>query len=369
MNVPFLDVLAGQVELRDELGQAFARVIDSGSYILGPELEGFEEQFATYCGSRQCVGVGNGLDALTIVLRARGIGPGDEVIVPVHTFIATWLAVAQTGAIIVPVDVDPESLLLDPAAAAAACTRATAAVIPVHLYGQAVNPVPFEELAQAHGLAVIGDAAQAHGAFVDSRSVGVLFDATTYSFYPAKNLGALGDGGAIVTDDEAVARSARRIRNYGSRSKYEFTEEGVNSRLDPLQAAFLGVKLQVLDEWNSRRAAHADRYLSELAGVPDLVLPVRPPTGSRYVWHVFCVRHPRRDELRAHLESLGVQTQIHYPTPPHLSAAFAHLDYPPGSFPVSEAAANTVLSLPIGPHLSEGAAQAVIEAVRTFAPV
>jgi dTDP-4-amino-4,6-dideoxygalactose transaminase len=366
MTVPFLDVQAGQSELSMELRAAFDRVMESGQYVLGREVEQFEQDYATFCGSDYCIGVGNGLDALSIVLRSKGIGPGDEVIVPVHTFIATWLAVAQTGATIVPVDVDPRRLQLDADAAGAACTPATAAIIPVHLYGAAVDPRPLEELARRHGLVVVGDAAQAHGASFAGRPVGATFDAATYSFYPAKNLGAFGDGGAITTNDRALADSARRIRNYGSVRKYEFEESGVNSRLDELQAALLRVKLRVLDEWNSRRRFYAHRYLDELSGVPELVLPPRPTPGSIHVWHLFWVRHPQRDELKAHLESRGIQTQIHYPVPPHLGKAFEHLGYLRGSFPISESAAESLLSLPLGPHLDDGASVRVIEAIRTF---
>jgi dTDP-4-amino-4,6-dideoxygalactose transaminase len=366
MTVPFLDVHAGQSELQNELRTAFERVMDSGQYILGQEVEQFEEEYATFCGSRYCVGVGNGLDALTIVLRSKGIGPGDEVIVPVHTFIATWLAVAETGATIVPVDVDPHRLQLDADAAGSACTSATAAIIPVHLYGAAVDPRPLEELARRHGLIILGDAAQAHGASFAGRPVGTTFDAATFSFYPSKNLGAFGDGGAITTNDKALADSARRIRNYGSVTKYEFEQRGVNSRLDELQAALLRVKLRVLDEWNSRRIFHAHRYLDGLSAIPELVLPAQPISGNVHVWHLFCVRHPQRDELSSHLRSNGIQTQIHYPVPPHLGKAFEHLGYPRGSFPISESAAESVLSLPIGPHLEDGASLRVIEAVAEF---
>jgi dTDP-4-amino-4,6-dideoxygalactose transaminase len=366
MTVPFLDLEAGRAELRAELQAAFERVMDSGQYILGKEVEQFEQESSAFCGSRYCVGVGNGLDALGIVLRSKGIGPGDEVIVPVHTFIATWLAVAQTGATIVPVDVDPDRLQLDADAAGSACTPATAAIIPVHLYGAAVDPGPLERLAQRQGLLVVGDAAQAHGASFAGQPVGATFNAATYSFYPSKNLGAFGDGGAITTNDQALADSARRIRNYGSVTKYEFHERGVNSRLDELQAALLRVKLRVLEQWNDRRRFHAHRYLEELSDLPELVLPPRPTPGSVQVWHLFCVRHPRRDELKSYLDSQGIQTQIHYPVPPHLGKAFDNLGYPRGSFPISERAAETILSLPLGPHLDDGASFQVIEAVRTF---
>jgi dTDP-4-amino-4,6-dideoxygalactose transaminase len=367
VNVPYLDVRAGHSELRDELQSAYSRVMDSGRFILGQELEQFEGEFAGFCGTRQCIGVGNGLDALTIALRANDIGPGDEVIVPAHTFIATWLAVVECGAQLVAVDIDPDSMLMDAAAAAAACTRHTAAIVPVHLYGRPVDPAPYVATARRQDLQIIGDAAQAHGAEVAGRPVGAMGNSATFSFYPSKNLGAVGDGGALTTDDDAFANRARRLRNYGSATKYEFAELGVNSRLDPLQAAFLRAKLRVLPAWNARRARIAARYLEELAGFPDLMLPSPLGTGEVHAWHTFCVRHPRRDALRAHLEECGIQTQVHYPVPPHLTPAFSYLGMKPGSFPVAEAAAATALSLPIGPQLDEGAVTFVIDCVRTFA--
>jgi dTDP-3-amino-3,4,6-trideoxy-alpha-D-glucose transaminase len=366
MNVPFLDVGAAHAELRAALDQAYARVLDSGQYILGEELRLFEEEFASFASTRHCIGVGNGLDALTIALRARGIGPGDEVVVPAHTFVATWIAVVLCGAALVPVDVDPDRLLIDVDAVAAACTPRTAAIVPVHLYGHPVDPSPLEELARRHDLSIIGDAAQAHGAEVDGRPVGRFGDAAAFSFYPSKNLGALGDGGAITTDDDALATRARRLRNYGSESKHELLEVGVNSRLDPLQAAFLRAKLRVLESWNARRERIADRYLDGLAGTPDLRLPARPARNAVHAWYAFCVRHPRRERLRDHLAACGIGTQLHYAVPPHRSPAFAHLGFEVGSFPVTERAAETVLSLPIGPQLDDDAVTFVIEATRAF---
>jgi dTDP-4-amino-4,6-dideoxygalactose transaminase len=364
--VPFLDVRAGHVELRAELQAAYARVMDSGHYVLGDELERFERDFASFCGCAHGIGVGNGLDALAISLRARGIGPGDEVIVPAHTFIATWLAVVGCGAQVVPVDVDPVRMLIDPDAVAAACTRRTAAIIAVHLYGYPVAPGPLERLARLHGIALIGDAAQAHGASLEGRPVGASCDAATFSFYPAKNLGAIGDGGAVTTDDDELARRVRRLRNYGSETKYAFAEQGVNSRLDPLQAAFLGVKLRALPAWNARRALIAERYLEELADLGEVTLPARPPAGSEHAWHVFCLRHPERDALRRHLTEQGIETRVHYPAPPYLSQAFASLALGPGRFPVAEAVCATAVSLPLGPHLERAAVTRVIDAVRSF---
>ncbi len=366
MNVPYLDVRAGNIQLRDELQLAYARVVNSGRYVLGEELERFEEDFASFCATRHAIGVGNGLDALTIALRASDIGPGDEVIVPAHTFIATWLAVIECGARVVPVDIEPDRMLIDPDAVTAACTRHTAAIIPVHLYGRPVDPAPLEELARRHSLIVIGDAAQAHGAAASGRSVGEIGNAATFSFYPAKNLGGIGDGGAITTNDDALAARARRLRNYGSLDRYEFAEFGRNSRLDPLQAAFLGVKLRVLPEWNARRTRIAERYRRELDGVRELVLPACPGPNTVHAWHTFSIRHPRRDHLRTYLGDRGVETQLHYPVPPYRSAAFAHLKLEPGDYPATEAVTGTVLSLPIGPHLDDASVEFVIETVGDF---
>jgi dTDP-4-amino-4,6-dideoxygalactose transaminase len=368
VSVPFLDVGAGYTELQPELDGALARVMASGQYIGGPEVDAFEAEFAQSCGTRYCVGVGNGLDALTIALTARGIGAGDEVIVPAHTFIATWLAVTRTGASVVPVDVDPVRLLIDPAAVEAAITPRTVAIIPVHLYGDLVDMDPLTALAARRGLFLLGDAAQAHGARRHGQSVGARGDAAAFSFYPAKNLGAYGDGGAVTTDDGSLAERARSLRDYGRRGgdPYRFAERGVNSRLDPLQAAVLRVKLPVLDEWNERRRRVADAYLRELAEVPELTLPVRPAVSEESVWHLFSVRHPRRDALAAHLTAAGIGTRIHYPEPPHRSAAFADLGIEPQSLPVAEAAAATLLSLPIGPHLSAADASRIIAGVRSF---
>jgi dTDP-4-amino-4,6-dideoxygalactose transaminase len=368
VTVPFLDVQAGYRELRHELDRAYERVMSSGHYILGAEVEGFEREFADVVGTRHAVGVGNGLDALAIALRARGIGAGDEVIVPAHTFIATWLAVGRCGASVVPVDVDAATLLIDPAAAAAAVTSRTAAIVPVHLYGNVVDMTPLHSLAARYGLTTLEDAAQAHGARAHDRAAGSLGDAAAFSFYPAKNLGAFGDAGAVTTDDPNIAERARRLRNYGSSERYLYAEAGDNSRLDPLQAAFLRVKLGALERWNRRRAAIADTYLEALAHVDDLTLPPVPARGVEPVWHLFCVRHPRRDQLMGHLAERGVATLVHYPEAPHRSQAFAHLGLEAGSFPVTECATATLLSLPIGPHLDDREVATVVDAVCAFEP-
>lgn len=351
ITVPFLDVHATYVELRDELDAAYRRVMDSGQYILGEEVEAFEAEFAAFCGARYCIAVGNGLDALHIALRALGVEPGDDVIVPAHTFIATWLAVRMARANPVPVDVDPSTRNIDVTAVSRAITPRTRAILPVHLYGAPADMDSVRSVAREHGIRVLEDAAQAHGAVYRGASVGTLGDAATWSFYPSKNLGAFGDGGAITTDDEKVADAARTFRNYGSPAKYVHDTAGVNSRLDPLQAAFLRIKLAHLDEWNARRRAVAEIYLARLHDVPGLTLPTL--TGdTKPVWHLFVIQHRRRDELKRLLAERDVDTLIHYPCPPHLSGAFSDLGLGAGSFPVAEQLANSVLSLPIGPHLT-----------------
>lgn len=365
MNVPFADPRGDYRELRHALDAAYRRVLESGSYVLGPEVEAFEREFAAFAGSDHAVGVGNGLDALALALRAAGVGPGDEVIVPAHTFVATWLAVDQVGARVVPVEVEPDTLLIDVDAVRAAIGPRTAAVVPVHLYGQPVDMDRLAAVAEPAGLLVLEDAAQAHGARYRGRAAGSLGDAAGFSFYPGKNLGAFGDGGAATCRDETFAARLRRLRNYGSSRKYVHEEASGNSRLDPLQAAFLRVKLTALPAWNRRRREVAERYLAELAGIDGLVPPVVRPWAEP-VWHLFAVRHPQRDALARHLRSRGVETLIHYPTPPHLSGAYRRLGLRPGAFPATEAACGTLLSLPIGPHLDDGQVDRVVDAVRSF---
>lgn len=362
MNVPFLELKPTYAELREEMDAAYHRVMDSGWYLLGTELEAFEEEFARYCGARKCVAVGNGLDALHLILRAYGIGPGDEVIVPSHTFIATWLAVSYAGAVPVPVEPDPRTCNLDPARIAAAITPRTKAIMPVHLYGQPADMDPINALAAKHGLKVIEDSAQAQGARYQGRMTGALGDAAGHSFYPGKNLGAFGDAGAVTTNDLQLAERIRTLRNYGSKKKYHYEEQGYNSRVDELQAAFLRVKLKRLEEWNERRRGIAARYLAGLRDVPGLVLP-HVPEWAAPVWHLFVIRHAQRDELQKRLGERGIGTLIHYPVPSHLTAAYEHLHQPAGTYPVAEALAQSVLSLPIGPHLSEGETQAVLAAI------
>lgn len=352
VSVPFLDVGAGYRELRGELDEAFRRVMESGWYILGQEVEAFEAEWAAFCGTRYCVGVGNGLEALHLTLRAWGIGPGDEVIVPANTYIATWLAVSYAGATPVPVEPDPATRNLDPARLEAAITPRTRAVIPVHLYGLPADMDPILAVAGKHGLKVLEDAAQAHGARYKGRPCGSLGDAAGWSFYPGKNLGAFGDAGAVTTDDAELADRLRVLRNYGSRVKYHNELKGFNSRLDPLQAALLRVKLHHLEDWTRRRRAVADAYRRELSGLGALELPVIPDWAEP-CWHLFVVRHPRRDELQQALTAAGVGTLIHYPIPPHLSEAYTDAGFRRGNFPIAESLADTVLSLPMGPHLAD----------------
>jgi dTDP-4-amino-4,6-dideoxygalactose transaminase len=357
--IPFLDLAAATAELRGELDAAYRRVMDSGWYILGAEVEAFEAEWAAYCGTKHCVGVGNGLEALHLALQAMGVGKGDEVIVPSNTYIATWLAVSYAGATPVPVEPDPRTYNIDPTRIEAAITARTKVILPVHLYGQPADMEPILEIAARRGLRVLEDAAQAHGARYRGRRAGSLGHAAGWSFYPGKNLGALGDAGAVTTDDDELADQVRVLRNYGSRRKYENEVKGFNSRLDPLQAAFLRVKLAKLDEWNARRRTVAALYLEELAEVPGLTLPF-VPSFAEPAWHLFVVRHKRRDALQAHLTGRGIGTLIHYPIPPHRSGAYADAGLGPGSFPLAENLAGTVLSLPMGPHLS-------IDDIRTIA--
>ena len=365
MKVPFLDLKRDYQALDRELDEACRRVLAAGWYVLGPEVEALEQEFAAYCGVRHCVGVGNGLDALGLILRACGVGPGDEVIVPAHTFIATWLAVSATGATPVGVDVDAQTCNLDPGATAAAVTPRTAAVIPVHLYGRPADMGALRQVAARHGLKLIEDAAQAHGARCQGRRVGALGDAAAFSFYPVKNLGACGDGGAVTTDDGELAERVRLLRNYGSRRKYDHECRGTNSRLDELQAALLRVKLRHLDAWNARRAALVEVYQAGLGGASDLALPSAPPEAEP-VWHLYVVRHPRREELRRHLERVGVTTMVHYPVPPHRSPAYRLQGGPVRRFPVAERLAGEVLSLPLSPHHTDGEVSYTAQAVRQF---
>jgi dTDP-4-amino-4,6-dideoxygalactose transaminase len=362
MNIPFLDLKAPHDELRAELHAAFERVLDSGWYILGNEVTQFEKEFADYCECQHCVAVGNGLDALHLILRAYGIGEGDEVIVPSNTYIATWLAASYAGATLIPVEPDERTYNIDPALVEAAITPRTRAVIAVHLYGQPADMDAINTIARKHNLKVIEDAAQAHGARYKGRRVGTLGDAAGFSFYPGKNLGAIGDGGAVTTNDPELAGRVRVLGNYGSHVKYHNEVKGFNSRLDELQAAFLREKLKKLDEWNERRKAVAAKYLNTLSdaniGLPHVLEWADP------VWHLFVIRSRQRDQLQRKLSEAGAGTMIHYPIPPHLQGAYAELGFSSGAFPVSERIHREVLSLPMGPHLDKLQLQSVIDAVK-----
>ncbi|WP_373031391.1 DegT/DnrJ/EryC1/StrS family aminotransferase [Sulfurovum sp.] len=348
-KIPFLELTQTYQELQAEIDVVVQRVMNSGWYIQGEELEYFESEFAEYCDSKYCVGTANGLDALHLILRGYGIGPGDEVIVPSHTFIATWLAVTLVGAKPVPVEPpDDATYTISPELIESAITPKTKAIIPVHLYGRPANMAPIMLIAAKYGIKVIEDAAQAHGARYQGRRVGNLGDAAAFSFYPGKNLGAFGDGGAITTNDSELATKLRSLRNYGSSTKYVHDMIGLNSRLDPLQAAILRVKLRCLNEWNARRVTLAESYQKLLAGT-KLVLPA-VSAGFDSVYHLFVVCTPHRDSLQTELKNAGIETLIHYPIPPHKQIAYASMQSL--ALPVAEGLSREVLSLPIGPHLS-----------------
>jgi len=363
--IPFLDLKAINLAQRAELVEAFERVLDSGWYVMGNELQQFEAEYADYCGAAQCVGVGNGLDALVLALRALDIGPGDEVIVPSNTYIATWLAVSQVGAKPVPVEPDVLTFNIDPARLEAAITTRTKAIMPVHLYGQAADLDPILEIAARHALKVVEDGAQAHGARYKGRRIGAHGHAVAWSFYPGKNLGALGDGGAVTTNDPVVADRVRMLRNYGSRIKYHNEVIGANSRLDELQAALLRPKLKTLDDFNKRRGALARQYLDGLADIDGAVLTLpAEPAYSESAWHLFVVRHARRDALARLLAEAGVATVIHYPVAPHLQPAYAALGLANGALPISERMHAEVLSLPMGPTQTSAQTDKIIADVR-----
>ena len=349
LPVPFLDLRAGYLELKSELDEAVSRVMDSGWYLMGKETDAFESEYAAYTESRHCVGVANGLEGLVLSLKALGVGPGDEVVVPANTYIATWLAVSYVGATPIPVEPIPGIWNIDPEQIEAAITARTKVILPVHLYGQPADLDPILEIARKHGLRVLEDAAQAHGARYKGHRIGAHGDIVALSFYPGKNLGCFGDGGAITTNDPELADRVRVLRNYGSRVKYQNEVKGHNSRLDEIQAAVLRVKLRHLDEWNARRSHLATHYLKGLEKIPALGLPQVIP-GAESAWHLFVVDVEDRDALQVRLKEAGVETLIHYPVPPHLSEAYSK-DCAWGELSISARAAHTHLSLPIGPHL------------------
>lgn len=361
MNIPFLDIGVAYRELKSEIDAAIHRVLDSGWYVLGPEVEAFETEWAMWCGASHAVGVANGLDALILALRALNVGPDDEVIVPSNTYIATWLAVTAVGAKPIPVEPDPATHNINPALIAAAITTATRVILPVHLYGQPVDLDPIISLARQHGLYVVEDAAQAHGARYKGKRIGAHGDIVCWSFYPGKNLGAMGDGGAVTTNRTDLADRIRVLRNYGSRVKYVNEVQGVNSRLDPLQAAVLRAKLPHLEAWTARRHVISATYAEGLKD-SGLILP-NVPDWTEPAWHLYVVRSSDREELQTRLTKAGVGTLIHYPIPPHMQKAYAGLGLSPENLPMAKKLAGEVLSLPMGPHLDISAARSVVNAI------
>lgn len=363
--IPFCDINTSHSGLRPQLEEAFHRVLDSGNLIMGGELDAFETEFAEYCGAQHCIGVGNGLDALALTLRAKGIGPGDEVIVPSHTFIATWLAVSMVGAVPVPVEIDANLYTLDPHRIREKLTTKTRAIIPVHLYGLPADMDPINQIAVDAGLFVLEDAAQAHGARYNGVRSGKLGNAAAFSFYPTKNLGALGDGGAVVTDDETLANELRQLRNYGSKKKYVHDSAGVNSRLDELQAAFLRIKLPHLDLWNTSRRKLAERYSNGLKHISGVKIPVIPE-GCEHVFHLYVIQSNYRDELAAFLKKKGINVLTHYPIAPHMQGAYAGMPCSGNSLPIAEQAAKDCLSLPLWPQMSIAEVEAVVDCIKEF---
>jgi dTDP-4-amino-4,6-dideoxygalactose transaminase len=359
--VPVLDLHAQYAGLREEMEQTLIRVARSGTYVLGPEVEAFEQGFARYCGAAHCVAVNSGTSALHLALLAAGVGPGDEVVTVPMTFVATSWAVSYAGATPVFVDVDPVTYTMDPALVEAKITPRTKAILPVHLYGQPADLRALLEIGRRHGIPLIEDAAQAHGARFHGRRVGPLGFAGCFSFYPGKNLGAFGEGGAVVTDDPAAATRMRALRDHAQTQRYHHAELGFNYRMDALQGAVLGVKLPHLDRWTEARRVLAGRYGRELSE-----LPLRPPgqaNGREHVWHLYVVLHPERDRLREELDRAGVRTGLHYPIPVHLQRAYAHLGHKPGDFPVSERVGRECLTLPLFPEMTARQQDRVVAAL------
>ena len=366
MMIPFVDLKAQYETLRDEVNAAVSRVLESTQFVLGPEVEAFESEFAAYCGARHCVAVNSGTSALHVALLAAGVGTGDEVVTVSHTFVATAAAVRHAGARPVLVDIDPKTCLIDPAKIESAITGRTRAVMPVHLYGRCADMDAITEIARRHNLVVVEDAAQAHGAEYKGRRAGSLAPLACFSFYPGKNLGAYGEGGAVTTDSDETARLLRELRDHGQSRKYFHERIGYNYRLDGVQGAVLRVKLRRLDAWNEARRAHAAEYRRLLAGAPGVRLLEDGTYENVPVHHIFPVFTPRRDELAEHLKREGVSTGIHYPVPVHLQKSFADLAVPAGALPATERAARETLSLPMYPELSADAIARAADAVRRF---
>lgn len=363
MSVPFCSLKYAHDQIKYEAEKAMEGVYRRGQFILGSELEAFEKEYAIYCGTRYCVGVASGLDALYLSLHLLGIGPGDEVIVPAHTYIASWLAITRTGAKVVPVDADPANMLMNTSLVKKAITEKTKAIMPVHLYGAACDMSQLMEIAKKNNLYIVEDNAQGHGATWKEQKTGSFGECNATSFYPTKNLGALGDGGAITTDSKELAESAISLRNYGSTDRFTNPVLGINSRLDELQAAVLRVKLKYLDEWNGLRRAVAQTYLTQLKGVGDIILPT---ASYASVYHLFVIRTQYREELRSFLFQKGIGTTVHYPIPPHLQGAYSSMRFKKEDFPVSEKLAETVLSLPMWPGLDDGQVEWVVKQVKEF---
>jgi dTDP-4-amino-4,6-dideoxygalactose transaminase len=363
-QIPFISLGHQHAEIKTQILEAITQAYDRNWFILGKELEAFEREYALFSNSTHCIGVGNGLDALFIALKACGIGNGDEVIVPSHTFVATWLAVARTGAKIVPVEPDPVTFNMAVGNLQSATNSKTRAIIPVHLYGQPCD-MSFVSDARRREILVVEDNAQAHGATWNDKVTGAVGDISATSFYPVKNLGAIGDGGAIVTNNDQLGQYVRRYRNYGFAEKNVTDIQGVNSRLDEIQAAVLRIKLRYLQQWNAERIKLAQLYVEELSGIPGIQLPVTIPNAT-HVYHLFVIKTSKRDELRTYLSSKQIETGIHYPVPPHLQKSFRELGFKKGDFPVAEEIADTSLSLPLWPGMEPGAVSYVCETIRKF---
>lgn len=364
MIIPFNNLSAANIGIKSELQKAFSTVLDSGQFILGEEVDSFEREFSRYCGTKFCVSVANGLDALILILKALGVSKEDEVLVPSNTFIATYLAISQVGAIPVPVEPNIDTYNIEPENIEMLITKKTKAIIAVHLYGQPAEMDAIRTIAKRYDLKVIEDAAQAHGAKYQGEIAGNLSDAAAFSFYPGKNLGALGDGGAITTNNESLATSLRELRNYGSSKKYHNKVKGVNSRLDELQAAILRIKLKSLSSWNKQRQATADYYLKNIKNQTITLPKVNPKVDP--VWHLFVVRHPARGEMIKKLSQLNIETGIHYPISPHLQNAYSDLNYKIGSFPITEKIHNEVLSLPIWPGMELKQIEYVVDSINSI---
>lgn len=352
-QIEYANLKSEYLILKKEFDEAFQRVMNNGWYILGREVSSFEEEFANYCGTKYCIGTANGLEAMFLILKSWGIKENDEIIVPSNTYIATWLAVSHTGAKPKPVEPNESTHNINPEKIECAITKNTKAILPVHLYGQPADMDAINEIAKKHDLKVLEDSAQGHGALYKKRKTGSLGDAAAFSFYPSKNLGAFGDGGAVTTNDDELAENIRTIRNYGSHKKYINNVIGYNSRLDELLASFLRIKLKVLDEWNNHRKNIANWYLENLPkSFPEWILP-KVPEWADPCWHLFVVSTKNRNVIQKKLEEKGIKTQIHYPIPPHLQKAYSVLGYKKRDFPIAEKLANQVLSLPMGMHLTE----------------